>query len=400
MNMSGEAFRPRKINPNDIAGSPIPQDAPPPARQRPEPVDFNQVAAAHEAMGNPMPADPDMPRDKGPVSDFTSPSKLIANNMPPEIAKMMKEGAKTLAGEQGQNYQPATPQRGPQQQRPMMTNNASSGGDVVKEMLASIKQFTTNYEEITLPSLGKFYNGNDGPINGVLNIRPMTGQEEKIIATPRFIKKGQAVNMIFKNCMLEKFDPDQFLSVDREYLLIYLRGISYSPDYEVTVRCSECQTSFNHVINLDTLFMSYCPDEFTAESLVDVFPKTGFKFTYRLARGRDESAIINHRERRIKDWGDATHDDTLLFRASSLIEQMETPSGGILTGQHNIIGILEQLPIQDVAYIRNLLTDPPFGVDKTINLNCPSCIRDFQTELPLESNFFFPRTRKKMVEPR
>jgi hypothetical protein len=64
------------------------------------------------------------------------------------------------------------------------------------------------------------------------------------------------------------------------------------------------------------------------------------------------------------------------------------------------MNVIEQLPIQDVAHIRNLLTDPPFGVDKTITLVCPSCIRDFNTELPLESNFFFPRTRKKMVDPR
>lgn len=390
--MSGEAFRPRKINPNDI------QQEAPAIKQKPEAVDFKQIAAVHEAMGNPLPDDPDVPSQKEVVGDFSSPAKLMGN-ISPEIQKLMREGIREMSGSQPTQQQPQMPQRGPMPTQ-HLTNSTSSGGDVIKEMLASIKQFTTNYEEITLPSLGKFYNGNDGPTDGVINIRPMTGQEEKIIATPRFIKKGQAVNMIFKNCMMEKFDPDQFLSVDREYLLIYLRGISYSPDYEVTLRCPECQTSFNHTINLDTLFMNYCPDDFDGTSLTSVFPKTGFKFTYRLARGKDESAILNHRERRIKDWGDSTHDDTLLFRAASLIEQMETPSGGILTGQHNIMNVIEQLPIQDVAHIRNLLTDPPFGVDKTITLVCPSCIRDFHTELPLESNFFFPRTRKKMVEPR
>lgn len=395
--MSGEAFRPRKINPSEFASAP--QEDVSAAKSKPEPVDFNKIAAVHEAMGMPHPDDPDVPAVKQPVGDFSSPAKIMGV-VSPEIQKLMREGVRSLAGND-QEFQPSQPTRGPTPSASRnLTNSTSSGGDVIKEMLASIKQYTTNYEEITLPSLGKFYNGNDGPTNGVINIRPMTGQEEKIIATPRFIKKGQAINMIFKNCMLEKFDPDQFLSVDREYLLIYLRGISYSPDYEVTTRCPECQTEFNHTINLDTLFMNYCPDDFDGQSLTSVLPKTGFKITYRLARGRDETAILNHRERRIKDWGDATHDDTLIFRASYLIEQMETPSGGILTGQHNIMNVVEQLPIQDVAHIRNLLSDTPFGVDKSVTLVCPSCIRDFHTELQLESNFFFPRTRKKMVEPR
>lgn len=384
-----ETFRPRKINPSEIAGTPPQQ----PSHPTPEPVDFKKIAAIHEAAGNPLPADPDLPAMKSPVGDFNSPAQ-IQGFVPPEIAKMMSEGVKQMAGT---SATPALPQRGPMPSASITT--PTTGGDVFREMIADIKHFTTNYEEIVLPSRGRFYDGNDGPTNGVINIRPMTGQEEKIIATPRFVKKGQAINMIFKNCMMEKFDPDQFLSVDRDYLLIYLRGISYSPDYEVQIRCNECQTSFNHVVNLDTLYMDYCPEDFDRNSMIDVLPKTGFKFVYRLSRGKDETVVLDHRDRRIKDWGDSAHDDTLLFRASMLIEQMETKSGGILTGQHNILNVLEQLPIQDVSYIRNLLTDPPFGVNKKLTVMCPSCIRDFQTELPLEANFFFPRTRKKMVDP-
>ncbi|WP_447516277.1 hypothetical protein, partial [Clostridioides difficile] len=64
----------------------------------------------------------------------------------------------------------------------------------------------------------------------------MTGEEEQILATPRFVRKGQAINMIFQRCLKEQFRPEQFLTIDRTYILIYLRGISYSPNYDVEVK--------------------------------------------------------------------------------------------------------------------------------------------------------------------
>jgi hypothetical protein len=98
-------------------------------------------------------------------------------------------------------------------------------------------------------------------------------------------------------------------------------------------------------------------------------------------------------------WGDNSHDDTLLFRAALLVEQLETPGGQTLSGQANIQSIIERLPIKDVAHLRNLLSEPPFGVDTKINLVCPSCTAEFNTDLPLESNFFFPRTPRAPANP-
>lgn len=294
------------------------------------------------------------------------------------------------------------PKRGPQTRPTPSFASPFAGGansDTVKEILAATKGFVDNYEEIVLPSMGKFYDGQNGPIDGKIHVRPMTGNDEKILATPRFVKKGQAVNMIFKNCMAEKFNPEELLTIDRTYLLIFLRGISYTPDYEVEIKCTECSSKFQTTINLDTLWCDHCPEDFSEESLTDVLPATGFRFKYRLSKGCDETVIQEHRERRIKNFGDNAHDDTLLFRASLLIDWIESPSGQLLTGQALIQTVLEQLPIKDVAYIRNLLTDPPFGVDTKVTLTCPSCNNEFSSDLPLEANFFFPRTRKQKAMP-
>ncbi len=357
-----KAFRPRKVVPGNN------QEAQPEAPQ----VNMEQVHAMQKAAGI------DIPTIEGEMA--------VQGHVPPEFRQYMSQG------EQKQRGPMARPQNKPY----LPTQNMT---EAVKELIAGCKMFTENYDELTLPSMGKFYDGKNGPEDGIIHLRPMTGNEEKILATPRFVKKGQAVNMIFKNCLEEKFDPEQLLTVDRTYLLIFLRGISYTPEYDVEMKCQQCDNQFQTTINLDTLYVDYCPEDFSDSSLVDVFPATNFKFKYRLSTGSDETAIQEHRDRRVKQFGDNAHDDTLLYRASLLIEWIETPSGQQVLGQNAIQAILEQLPIKDVAHIRNLLTDPPFGVDTKIAMVCPICNNDFSADLPLEANFFFPRTRSKKETP-
>ena len=147
--------------------------------------------------------------------------------------------------------------------------SASSGQ--LKELLEGLKGSTTLYEEIELPSKGRFYDGTNGPTNGVVAIRPMTGEEEQILATPRFVRKGQAINMIFSKCMKDDHSPGNPLTVDRTYLLIYLRGISYSPQYDVEVKCPECEKKFATTIDLNTLYVEPCPEDFGPD-LTDVLP--------------------------------------------------------------------------------------------------------------------------------
>lgn len=258
-------------------------------------------------------------------------------------------------------------------------------------LLENLKAQSYTYEEIKLPSLGRFYNGEDGPANGVIHIRPMTGEEEQILATPRFVKKGQALDMIFQRCIQEKYNVKNFLSVDRTFLLIYLRGISYGPDYEVEIKCPNCEKKFATSINLD-LPVDTCPDNFGPE-LNGILPKSGFRFSYRLSNGKDETDLQDHRERRIKQYGDSGTDDTLSYRASQLVTKIEG-----VQDKNEILTLVKNLPVQDVAYLRGVINEPPFGLDTKIPLNCVSCLEEFDVDLPLDTNFFFPRRKKEKTQ--
>ena len=58
--------------------------------------------------------------------------------------------------------------------------------------------FSVDIEEF--PSKGRFYTD----IPGVLHVKPMTGVEEQILATQRIVKKGKAIDAIFRNCFFAK----------------------------------------------------------------------------------------------------------------------------------------------------------------------------------------------------
>ena len=84
--------------------------------------------------------------------------------------------------------------------------------------------------------------------------------------------------MIFQRCVKETIKPDSLLSVDRTYLLIALRNISYGHEYEVEIKCPDCDKKFSYIIRLDQLMVNYCPLDFQS-SLIDVLPKSNLKFS-------------------------------------------------------------------------------------------------------------------------
>ena len=246
--------------------------------------------------------------------------------------------------------------------------------------------------------MGKFYDGQDGPDDGVIHLRPMTGEEEQILATPRFVKNGKAINMIFNRCMQEAqtngFDASNFLTQDRTYMLIFLRGISYSTNYDVEVRDPDSDQKFAHTISLSNdIFVDYCPDTFSMNQLEGTLPTSGYSYRYRMSRGRDEQDVNRYREFRIKGFDTAGQaDDTLLYRTAMLIEDLEG-----LTDTDDIMVLLKKLPINDVNHLRNVVNEPPFGVNTTVEITSPYTLQEFEIELPLEANFFFPRGRKNQT---
>ena len=150
-------------------------------------------------------------------------------------------------------------------------------------------------EEVTLPSKGKFYKGIIADKKGKLLIRPMTLKEEKIFTTERLLKNGQAIDMVFRNCIKTPgIDTTEILSSDRMFLLFFLRAISYGTIYAVKTKCPGCGTDNENKLDIAKLPINEPP-----EALTDPFnmtlPSSNLNITMRLSRGRDESEMIKNK---------------------------------------------------------------------------------------------------------
>lgn len=319
----------------------------------------------------------------------------ISGNIPPEFRAAMQQKesqnqkSPSSEDESFESFE-APPERKRSQQKSATTDSKIrvQGSDALEGLLQQLAEKHT-WEQFEFPSRGKFYEN----IPATVNVRAMTGEEEQILATPRWVRKGKAIDMIFRRCIKEPINTEELLSSDRTHLLIYLRGISYTPEYDVEIKCPNCSIKFAHVIDLNELDVETCPDDFSTDSLSGVLPVSKFRYAYRLATGQDEQEISNYREKRIQQWGDQGEDDTLLYRTALLLEEIEG-----VTMKKELALLLKKLPIQDVAHLRNEINTPPFGVDTELSVLCPSCTEEFKIDLPLETNFFFPRKKAKETQ--
>lgn len=383
--MSEENFRPRKISPDELI-----------AAQNKERLEKGQ---AMRRLVEQNELDPEASDDQESDSEMTAPPFTVSGNVPPQLQEMLAKMGKQKMTDQTQNppQMPRGPSKAPQRKQ-QFTNEPSLNYDSaesvrLKEVLDRLKSMTHQFEEVIIPSLGRFYNGSDGPQNGVLHVRRMTGKEEEILATTRYFREGKIVDMILENCVQEKYRPADLLTTDRDYLLVYIRGISYSPDYEVEIKCPACERKFETTVNLNDFPVNDCPEDFTHDSLSGTLPTSGLDFSFKPSRGRDENAIQTYAERQKNEFNDDSP-ATALYRLTTLL----TSLGG-LSDRNSLMAVLTDLPIDDVTYLREKVNDLPFGMDTTCYFSCTHCPEKFEMNMPMGASFFFPRIKTNEKKP-
>lgn len=387
--MSEEVFRQskRRINPDDLQQMPSPQ-----TDESPEAFDAMNMERVREIQAAIQQQDSFEP----PQFPSEAPFK-ISGPMPPGLQRALQNPQ--AAASSFQQMPPVPPSAPPSRMQPRQAT-ADRGPEMpvpgqmsaeLTSLLEKLSPFNT-FEEVELPSKGKFYDS----ISGKLHVRPMTGNEEGFLATPRHVKQGRAVDMIFSQCVQERIPTEDLLTIDRDYLLIFLRGISYTPEYDADIKCIECGQKYNASFDLNELLVNSCPDDFGPDNLFGTLPNTGFLFKYRLATGKDEREVTRHRETRFAEYGDQAEDDTWLFRLSLLLEWIQSDEKSPkLTSKGDLLFILRRLPINDVAHLRHIMNQPPFGVDRELGVVCPSCGVSYKVDLPMDVDFFFPRKKKE-----
>lgn len=245
-------------------------------------------------------------------------------------------------------------------------------------------------ELVEIPSHGYLYRDvtADPDIleKGSIKIRPMTVHEEKILTTSRIVKSGQALDMIFDNCIKSDINSQDLLSSDRVFLMLWLRSISYGNLYKFNLTCQNpsCGKRFEYEVDLSEHPIHEIEDPNVKEPFEVTLPIMKYRVWVRLPRGKDEIEIIKmqNKPKKVNDT-----DESIVQRLSSVIQKVEDPDGNeVPADQYQ--AFVESLVGRDASTIRNALDRNDAGVEDIKGIQCPHCDFEFDTPIPITENFF------------
>jgi hypothetical protein len=244
----------------------------------------------------------------------------------------------------------------------MLENIADNAGrdKAIEELLANLPTDTTI--EVELPSECRIYNLEDP--GAPITLRPMNFEDEKVIVNAK--KNQDPTNIILERC-LSNVHVHELLSMDKLYLLMKLREISYGDDYKVNLICPACKAENPTTVKLSQLNVNPVPDDFT-DPVEVMLP--GLQKTAKIKRPR-------------------VKDEKLFTDGGNMLDQLwrfVVELGGH-TDKAVIAKVVERLPIKDSRTILNAMkTD--YGVDTHVKFGCNECGEVSVVDLPIDANFF------------
>jgi hypothetical protein len=231
---------------------------------------------------------------------------------------------------------------------------------VIDEILKELP--TDTAVEVELPSESKVYSLEDP--GAPITIRPMTFEDEKALVSAG--KGDDPVNLILQRCTTNIKIPD-LLSMDKLYLIMKLREISYGDDYNTLLVCSHCKAENPTTVKLSQLNVNPVPDDFE-DPITVMLPTIKKEAKVRLPRVRDERMMMDTQAALDQIWRFVVEIDGH-------------------TDKSIVAPVVDKLPLRDVRTILNAIkTD--YGVDTKIKFECNSCGGVTVVDLPIDSNFF------------
>jgi hypothetical protein len=308
---------------------------------------------------------------------------------------------------------------------PEQTGVSSTKQSLLDKVLTTNEEDLHPWEEIKLPSQGLYYQGKIP--GGIVEVKPMGLYADKVLATQRLVRSGEALEYIFRRyvSLPNGFKHSDLLDDDRTYLLYYLRGITHGHMYEFILNCPHCNGVSDHEYNLVELYETATPpnpsigDEPFEVLLPDLSQLVGedFYVKVRFLRGYDTMEMLGAqkhsdnlpgraRSRKKKDWRNKSDDeaDKVTSRGETLDDTLEKNINRIIVeagGEKNrgkIKQLVNRMSSADVGAIIEFLRENSPGVDTSIETDCAHCGLTIITPLPITASFFRPKKRQQPRE--
>jgi hypothetical protein len=215
---------------------------------------------------------------------------------------------------------------------------------------------------VDLPSKGRFYQSNK------ITLRPMTFEDEKAMVMAKK-DKVDIINTILHRCVHGVHVQDLLL-MDKLFLLLKLREISYGDNYSSIANCGKCSHENTLNFKLSDLPINYIEDN--VQDLREItLPISKAKLVVRIPRVSDEKYLQD--ELKVFD---------NIWRFIVSIQSIEDP---VLISKF----IKDpRLPLKDIHALSNAISLTDYGIQTKVRFDCDSC--DFVNiiSLPLGADFF------------
>lgn len=240
--------------------------------------------------------------------------------------------------------------------------NSVSDEQIIAEILANLPGDESI--PVELPSRNRFYTLLD-PTKPI-SIRPLTFDDEKTLMTNR-AGGSEALNKLVEKCVLN-IKVGDILELDKLYLLMKIREISYGDEYKAAITCPSCSQENKVTFSLSNLKVNYLPKDFTNPQEVEL-PVLKKKIKVRLPRVEDEGYLRNSEIAMANLW--------------RFVEEIEGHA------QKTIISkVIQKLPLKDAHVLMAALGSSGYGMDTNIRFACSYCSLIERMELPIGADFF------------
>lgn len=246
------------------------------------------------------------------------------------------------------------------------TPEAGFGGQSEQQIIDDILSNAPSQEEVAmdLPSKNRFYTLQD-PSKPV-TLRPMTFEDERKMMSNKNVNID-VLNILLTRCV-SNIDVGSLLQMDKLFLVMKLREISYGEEYNASISCNNCKRDNEVKFTLNKLPVRYVGDDLTDPLTIEL-PILKKSIKLRLPRVADENFFTN-----------TDHAVNNLWRFVEEIDGHDEKSV--------ISKVIPQLPLQDAHALFEAMSTRDYGVDTRVRFSCNYCDHSEVMELPITADFF------------
>jgi hypothetical protein len=254
-----------------------------------------------------------------------------------------------------------------------------------------MSEFKLPTEVVELPSKGLLYPEDSELAKGTVEIKYMTAKEEDILTNQSYIKNGTVLDKLLKSVIVSKINFDDLLIGDKNAIMIAARVLGYGKDYEVKIETpsGEAQTE---IIDLTAI-----TNKDIDESLITP-GENRFKLTLPISKRVIEIKLLSHNDEKYIE--DATKTSKKYNRMRGIDNNVTLRLGRMIlsvdgnTDQNFIHDFIENYFLsRDVQYVREFISKVQPDVDLTMSFTDQATGEDFELQLPIGLDFFWPGAR-------